>query len=319
MAEPAPSLGYGNKTGKELSHNQYLNFLSTPADFGDVIPTILVVHARGTKGGDEERLKDLGVNIDITFMHVVDTQTFASERLRRPGGGKWSLEDMVLGINHLTPMTTQEELATKPNSRPLHHCGVDDAFVTGTGHGKMVLDRESELELDLSNGPRVNILNLDFEGGNGPTTEIGTASMMSTALHGLLKHSTMTKNRIVAQSLVTSHIIIAEVRDRHPSADTQARMSINSDEAEYYPRYNAKTGPSGIEKVLQHYEGSEYLMSADSRILPAKQAMEEFYKLFPNPPTQVHLTTTKYTLPIGQPPILQETGYHIAVCVVVPF
>ncbi|KAI5271579.1 hypothetical protein E4T47_05070 [Aureobasidium subglaciale] len=217
MAKPAPSLGYGNKTGKELSLDQYLNFLSTPADFGDVIPTILVVHARGTKGGGGERFKDLGVNIDITFMHVVDTQTFASERLRRPGGVKWSLEDMVLEVNHLAPMTTQEELATKPNSRPLHHCGVDDAFVTGTGHGKMVLDRASELELDLSNGPRVNILNLDFEGGNGPTTEIGTASMMSTALHGLLKHSTVTKNRIVAQSLVTSHIIIAEVRDHVPT------------------------------------------------------------------------------------------------------
>ncbi|KAI5250776.1 hypothetical protein E4T42_04729 [Aureobasidium subglaciale] len=185
MAEPAPSLGHGNKTGKELTLDQYLNFLSTPADFGDVIPTILVVHARGTKGDDEERFKDLGVDIDATFMHVVDTQTFASARLRRPGGG---------------------ELATKPNSRPLHHCGVDDAFVTGTGHAKMVLDRATELGLDLNNGPRVQILNLDFEGGNGPTTEIGTASMMSTVLHGLLEHATVTRNRIVAKSLVTSHI-----------------------------------------------------------------------------------------------------------------
>ncbi|KEQ91564.1 hypothetical protein AUEXF2481DRAFT_8433 [Aureobasidium subglaciale EXF-2481] len=278
MAEPAPSLGYGNKTGKELTLDQYLNFLSTPADFGDVIPTILVVHARGTKGDDEERLKDLGVDIDATFMHVVDTQTFASARLRRPGGG---------------------ELATKPNSRPLHHCGVDDAFVTGTRHANMVLDRATELGLDLNNGPRVQILNLDFEGGNGPTTEIGTASMMSTVLHGLLEHATVTRNRIVAKSLVTSHIIIAEVRDRHPSRDTQARMYINSNEAGYYPRFNARTGPSGIKKVLQHYEGSEYLMSPDSRILPSKQAMEEFYKLFPPPPTKAQLTTTNYTLPIG--------------------
>lgn len=86
---PTPSLGYGNDTGKELSLDQLVNILCTPAVFDDgVVPTILVVHDRGTKGGDEERLRALGVDMLVTQTCTCIVTDCASETV--PFGTWWT-------------------------------------------------------------------------------------------------------------------------------------------------------------------------------------------------------------------------------------
>jgi len=86
---PTPSLGYGNDTGKELSLDQLVNILCTPAEFDDgVVPTILVVHDRGTKGGDEERLRALGVDMSVTQTCTCIITDCASETV--PFGTSWT-------------------------------------------------------------------------------------------------------------------------------------------------------------------------------------------------------------------------------------
>ncbi|THV71741.1 hypothetical protein D6D27_09842 [Aureobasidium pullulans] len=290
---PTPSLGYGNITGKELSLDQLVNILCTPAEFDDgVVPTILVVHDRGTKGGDEERLRALGVDINRTFWHVVDTQTLAQYFKPHPcKGRKWSLDQTFDQVCGLGQMTTQSEITQNPNDRPLHHNAQDDAWVTSSSMIFMVETRATELGMSVMNGPEVYILGLDFEGGNGPTTEIGTAGVCSKG------------DAYLARTLRTSHTIISEFIDRHPHKRAQKdRMGINDEDPENYPRWNGHMGDLGVTERIQQHKGREYMMSASSVIKPLEKAKKDFFDLFPAPPSTLQLSSRAYQLPISDPP-----------------
>lgn len=130
-----------------------------------MMPTILVVHDRGTKGGHEERFKARHQNPDTgrrpcfrnrTCWQVVNTQTLAQvfkQHRRRVKSGF----DEVCGLGQ---MTTQSEITQTPNDRLLHHNAQDDAWVTSHSMIYMVKTRATEL-MSVMNGPKVYILGHD--------------------------------------------------------------------------------------------------------------------------------------------------------------
>lgn len=60
-----PALGFCNETGKELHLHEIVDLLTDPLKGQTTTPTILVVHARGVEGGDEARLKAMGINMYV--------------------------------------------------------------------------------------------------------------------------------------------------------------------------------------------------------------------------------------------------------------
>ncbi|KAH0364352.1 hypothetical protein KCU65_g6851, partial [Aureobasidium melanogenum] len=192
---------------------------------------VLVFH---DSRGDAERLSNSGLLQH--FDYFIDSQVAADEVYVKPG-----------------------ELQKSPNDRPIHHNGLDDSTYTLIAllfsYRKFLAGQASRLTTRRD----IRFYGLDFKGADNLGVEIGVFAVWAHDVDFDVDWPHWKSN--------ASHAIVAEHRDKHPDHDACKRLGIQPRDHLTYPRWNARTGPRGTEKVRRKFGNYTYTMSPVSEFV----------------------------------------------------
>ncbi|THX46194.1 hypothetical protein D6D08_10305 [Aureobasidium pullulans] len=251
----------------------------------DHTPTILSLWAAS---GDEQRMKNAGIDMAQTFWRMVDIQPIA--RQLRPNG---VLASKPAGSYHKLieasrefglRMTTQSELDqvavgagqhfVRTESFPVQHNAQDDAF--NTVKLTVIMIKEGS-PVWPPKGPNVRIFAVDFEGCVYPIHRHPVRGSKYPHYISEWGFAYIDTDTIRAHPddwhlyITTGHAVVHEHYDHHPDFPTCRNMNINDGRRASYPRNNTSSGPSGTKKELRIFDEQgtrlEVYMSPDTEII----------------------------------------------------
>ncbi|KAH0292916.1 hypothetical protein KCU62_g1614, partial [Aureobasidium sp. EXF-3399] len=234
--------------------DDFIKFITDPNVKPAILPgqmkNVLIYWDRGDLGrGDEQKMKNMGIDSNACFAHVLDVQQWFHKRYPKDGkpNENYGLGPAAERINidkvtqkNLDVRKTEAERASL--SGAMIHNAAGDSELTLRIFVAIVLARIQELN-NMDGGKRslrddFCFIGLNFE---GDTTEIGFSSVLSM----FINESAGEK----ALNIGNKHAIIWEKFDEHPRQDAQAdRMKIDDVESRTYPRWNFRGGPNTTQR-----------------------------------------------------------------------
>ncbi|KAG9517923.1 hypothetical protein KCV07_g5887, partial [Aureobasidium melanogenum] len=273
--------GYDAPKKDNISLDAFIEII-TKEDGGSPseIKNVLMYWDRGDlERGDEAKLKEMNINSNLLFGHVLDSQEWFRDRYPKGycGNEKHNLGEaaQMMGVE----MTTQADLDEMTDTEreykfgAMRHCGGGDSDLTVRVTAELLLLRIAELNAADGRCRKINgkycFWGLDFEGGGHTgqgTTEIGLTKLWASDLEELGQN--------YWSAVSSRHAIILESFNDHLCRDSQeGKIAIDNRHPETYPRWNFRGGPNTTEKCAYIFQASRntppqvFNVSIDSEII----------------------------------------------------
>ncbi|KAH0374086.1 hypothetical protein KCU65_g343, partial [Aureobasidium melanogenum] len=272
--------GYDAPRPDNLSLDEFIAIITKEDDSpSSEIKNVLIYWDRGDLDkGDEAKLKEMQINSNALFAHVLDGQEWFRDRYPKGDCGreKHNLGEAacMMGVE-VTTQTDLEELTDTEREYKLgamRHNGAGDSDLTVRVNAELILLRIAELNAADGRRRKINgkycFWGLDFEGGGHigqGTTEIGLTKLWASDLEEL--------GQDYWAAVSSRHAIILESFDDHLCRKAQEGKIAIDDRLETYPRWNFRGGPNTTEKCAYIFQAAHntppklFNISIDSEVI----------------------------------------------------